>query len=157
MITTTPRRPKNQVQGLYRLTCTDKPSRSNCKKHMCAARSFASKKIEMTEHLANVAEEQSQQKSPVGIELKTQVQVSVVEVSVQVSNTRWQITSPPSAAASTRSAQMQCNALVLAGHPTVWPNHSLKWSANGRPPGPGLRYCAHFLSPGPGALPLSPT
>ena len=36
------------------------------------------------------------------------------------------------------------------------PNHSLKRSANGRPPGPGLRYAVHFLSPGPGVLPSSP-
>jgi hypothetical protein len=27
------------------------------------------------------------------------------------------------------------------------PNPSLKWSNNGRPPGPGLRYAVHFLSP----------
>ena len=33
---------------------------------------------------------------------------------------------------------------------------SLKRSANGRPPGPGLRYAVHFLSPGPGVLPSSP-
>ena len=36
------------------------------------------------------------------------------------------------------------------------PNPSLKRSANGRPPGPGPRYGVHFLSPGPGVLPLSP-
>ena len=38
----------------------------------------------------------------------------------------------------------------------VWPNQSLKRSANGMPPGPGLRYCVHFLSPGPGVIPSSP-
>jgi len=38
----------------------------------------------------------------------------------------------------------------------VWPNQSLKRSDNGMPPGPGLRYCVHFLSPGPGVIPLSP-
>ena len=38
----------------------------------------------------------------------------------------------------------------------VTPNPSLKRSANGRPPGPGLRYGVHFLSPGPGVLPSSP-
>ena len=36
------------------------------------------------------------------------------------------------------------------------PNPSLKRSANGRPPAPGLRYAVHFLSPGAGVLPLSP-
>ena len=44
-------------------------------------------------------------------------------------------------------------------HGTVrpaWPNHSLKRSANGRPPGPVWRYAVHFRQPGPGALPLSP-
>ena len=40
--------------------------------------------------------------------------------------------------------------------PTTRPNPSLKRSANGRPPGPGLRYGVHFLSPGPGVLPSSP-
>jgi len=38
----------------------------------------------------------------------------------------------------------------------LWPNQSLKRSANGMPPGPGLRYAVHFLSPGPGVIPLSP-
>ena len=38
----------------------------------------------------------------------------------------------------------------------VWPNQSLKRSANGMPPGPGLRYSVHFLSPGPGVIPSSP-
>ena len=35
-------------------------------------------------------------------------------------------------------------------------NPTLKRSANGRPPGLGWRYAVHFLSPGPGVLPLSP-
>ena len=43
--------------------------------------------------------------------------------------------------------------LRLAREP---PNPSLKRSANGRPPGPGPRYGVHFLSPGPGVLPLAP-
>ena len=34
------------------------------------------------------------------------------------------------------------------------PNPSLKWTRNGRPPWPGLRYAVHFLSPGQGVLPL---
>jgi len=38
---------------------------------------------------------------------------------------------------------------------SVRPNPSLKRSANGRPPGPGPRYGVHFLSPGPGVLPLA--
>ena len=38
----------------------------------------------------------------------------------------------------------------------VGPNHSLKRSANGRPPGPGHRYGVHFLWPGPGVLPSAP-
>ena len=38
----------------------------------------------------------------------------------------------------------------------VQPNHSLKRSATGRPPGPGCRYAAHYLQPGPGNLPLAP-
>ena len=37
----------------------------------------------------------------------------------------------------------------------VWPNPSLKRSANGRPPGPVWRYGVHFRQPGPGVLPLS--
>ena len=42
--------------------------------------------------------------------------------------------------------------------PTVqaWPNHSLKRSANGRPPGPVWWYAVHFHQPGPGVLPSSP-
>ena len=36
------------------------------------------------------------------------------------------------------------------------PNQSLKRSANGRPPGPGLWYFVHFHIPGPGVLPSSP-
>ena len=42
--------------------------------------------------------------------------------------------------------------------PTVqaWPNHSLKRSANGRPPSPVWRYAVHFRQPGLGVLPLSP-
>ena len=42
--------------------------------------------------------------------------------------------------------------------PTVqaWPNHSLKRSANGRPPGPVWRYAVHSRQPGPGVLPSSP-
>ena len=31
----------------------------------------------------------------------------------------------------------------------VRPNHSLKRSANGRPPGPVKRYAVHFRQPGP--------
>ena len=46
--------------------------------------------------------------------------------------------------------------LTLAYH-AVRPNPSLKRSTNGRPPGPGPRYGVHFLSPGPGVLPLSTT
>ena len=38
----------------------------------------------------------------------------------------------------------------------VRPNHSLKRSASGRPPGPGCRYAVHCLQPGPGNLPLAP-
>jgi len=37
----------------------------------------------------------------------------------------------------------------------VLPNPSLKRSANGRPPGPGLWYSVYFHSPGPVVLPLS--
>jgi hypothetical protein len=36
------------------------------------------------------------------------------------------------------------------------PNHSLKRSDNGTPPGPGRWYAVHFHRPGPGGLPLSP-
>ena len=39
---------------------------------------------------------------------------------------------------------------------TPLPNHSLKASANGVPPGPGRQYGVHFSRPGPGATPLSP-
>ena len=38
----------------------------------------------------------------------------------------------------------------------VLPNHSVKGSANGAPPGPGHRYGVHFLRPGPGGTPSSP-
>ena len=47
-------------------------------------------------------------------------------------------------------------AVVLSTCVAVRPNPSLKRSTNGRPPGPGLRYGVHFLSPGPGVLPLAP-
>jgi len=43
-----------------------------------------------------------------------------------------------------------------AVHARARPNQSLKRSANGMPPGPGLRYSVYFLSPGPGVIPLSP-
>ena len=39
---------------------------------------------------------------------------------------------------------------------TPLPNPSLKRSANGRPPGPGLWPTGHFHSPGPGVPPLAP-
>ena len=42
------------------------------------------------------------------------------------------------------------------GAPPALPNHSLKRSANGRPPGPVWQYAVHFRQPGPGVLPLSP-
>ena len=35
------------------------------------------------------------------------------------------------------------------------PNPSLKRTANGMPPGPGLGYAVHFPSPGPGVTPLA--
>ena len=53
-----------------------------------------------------------------------------------------------------------CALLPPSSHlpPTVqaWPNHSLKRSANGRPPGPLWRYAVHFRQPGPGVLPSAP-
>ena len=51
---------------------------------------------------------------------------------------------------SHRGLAPQKFAPMLGAHP------SLKRSANGRPPGPGPRYGVHFLSPGPGVLPLAP-
>jgi len=41
--------------------------------------------------------------------------------------------------------------------PSFWLRHnpSLKRSANGRPPGPGLLHAMHFHKPGPVVLPLS--
>ena len=45
---------------------------------------------------------------------------------------------------------------VSGGERAVRPNQSLKRSANGMPPGPGLRYSVYFLSPGPGVIPSSP-
>ena len=36
------------------------------------------------------------------------------------------------------------------------PNHSVKASPNGGPPGPGHRYAVHFLCPGPGVPPSVP-
>jgi hypothetical protein len=44
----------------------------------------------------------------------------------------------------------------LTNHRASMPNPLLKRSTNGGPPGPGLRYAVHFLSPGPGVLPLAP-
>jgi hypothetical protein len=35
------------------------------------------------------------------------------------------------------------------------PNPSVKRSANGMPPGPGLWHTVHFHSPGPGGMPLA--
>ena len=40
-------------------------------------------------------------------------------------------------------------------HPTA-PNHSVKASPNGMPPGPGRRYAVHFRQPGPGVMPSAP-
>jgi hypothetical protein len=46
---------------------------------------------------------------------------------------------------------------AASGKPlSVLPNPSVNRSANGRPPGPGLRYAVHSPSPGQGVLPLSP-
>jgi hypothetical protein len=44
----------------------------------------------------------------------------------------------------------------LASQARARPNPSLKRSANGRPPGPGLWSSVHFHRPGPGGLPSSP-
>ena len=54
------------------------------------------------------------------------------------------------------SASVLTKASILAGpyaSAAARPNHSLKWTRNGRPPWPRLRYAVHFLSPGQGALP----
>ncbi len=51
--------------------------------------------------------------------------------------------------------RMHANQSTSPRH-AVTPNPSLKRSTNGRPPGPGLRYAVHFLSPSPGVLPLAP-
>ena len=40
--------------------------------------------------------------------------------------------------------------------PSARPNHSLKLSANGRPPGPRYSAGVHYLQRGPGVLPSSP-
>jgi len=45
---------------------------------------------------------------------------------------------------------------IFRGPAAVQPNHPLKRSANGRPPGPVWRYAVHFRQPGPGVLPSSP-
>ena len=42
------------------------------------------------------------------------------------------------------------------GPALVTPNHSLKLSANGKPPGPGHSAVRSILWPGPGVLPLAP-
>jgi len=57
-----------------------------------------------------------------------------------------------SAGGGARGGAKSCRAV----HARVRPNQSLKRSANGMPPGPGLRYSVHFLSPGPGVIPSSP-
>ena len=53
-------------------------------------------------------------------------------------------------------SQVPCQAHRSRSWYAVLPNPSLKGSTNGRPPGPGPRYGVHFLSPGPGILPLVP-
>ena len=53
------------------------------------------------------------------------------------------------------SAQQGANP-AAAPERAARPNPSLKRSANGRPPGPGLGYAVDFPSPGPGVLPSSP-
>ena len=48
------------------------------------------------------------------------------------------------------------SSVPISLHCTMRPNPSPKRSTNGRPPGPGWRYEAHFCQPGPGVLPPSP-
>ena len=50
-------------------------------------------------------------------------------------------------------AAKPCYAPSLRSTKAALPNPSLKWTRNGRPPRPGLRYAVHFLSPGQGVLP----
>ena len=58
------------------------------------------------------------------------------------------------------AGRIQAGAAKVTGHPglggTTRPNPSLKWTRNGRPPWPKLRYAVHFLSPGQGVLPSVP-
>ena len=55
-----------------------------------------------------------------------------------------------------REAVSVIQGLAYFAPPRTTPNPSLKRSANGRPPGPGLWHTVHFHSPGPGVLPSSP-
>ena len=48
------------------------------------------------------------------------------------------------------------NPTSVASSYAVMPNPSLEARPNGRPPGPAARYGVHFLSSGPGVLPLVP-
>ena len=79
-----------------------------------------------------------------------------VTLNVAIENTSGQALYERRAGAETHSSS--CITAFLPRHEpwrAVGPNPSLKRSANGRPPGPGLRYGVHFLSPGPGVLPLA--
>ena len=58
--------------------------------------------------------------------------------------------------AEREAESLACKCTLACLPRALMPNPSLKRSANGRPPAPGLRYAVHFLSPGAGVLPLSP-
>ena len=55
-----------------------------------------------------------------------------------------------------RGEKTVVNPTSVASSYAVMPNTSLEARPNGRPPGPAARYGVHFLSSGPGVLPLVP-
>jgi len=55
-----------------------------------------------------------------------------------------------------RGEKTVTNPSSVASSYAVMPNTSLEARPNGRPPGPAARYGVHFLSSGPGVLPLVP-
>ena len=73
---------------------------------------------------------------------------------VRAADAGYRDCSCPGAELEAESHVCKCTLVCLPC--ALMPNPSLKRSANGRPPAPGLRYAVHFLSPGAGVLPSSP-
>ena len=93
---------------------------------------------------------------PFGLRRPRPAGQSIASQAARSKKTKTTIFSCPLALRALESKQMQWHLKASTVLPRAGPNPSVKRSANGRPPGPGLRYAVHFLSPGPGVLPLSP-